>query len=393
MAHRTDAGGVSSGVGRYVRPSPASNRARLSERPVTNLRVRYHRLPAALEWLRQDSRRIGINFYYYLWQIGAASVARRIATEVDFDFVLHSTYVRYWQPSFFVLLSVPFIWGPVGGGESAPRGMWRGLGIRGQLFEAARAAARWCGEHDPFVRLTARRSMLCFATTAATANRLRRLGGRVVEIASVVSPWGRRCAHAWRSTASPLGPVRFVSIGRLVRWKGFHLGIAAFTRADLPGAEYYILGEGPDRKRLEGLIKQLGLSDRVKLLGPQPRESVLQQLGVAHVLVHPSLHDSGGWVCIEAMAAGRPVLCLDTGGPGEQVTAEVGIKIRPGDQGETVEELAQAMRRLAGDQELRARLGAAGKVRVQQRFTWETKIGCLLDRFNAEVARAYPPSA
>src|SRR2546430_4418443 len=42
---------------------------------------------------------------------------------------------------------------------------------------------------------------------------------------------------------------------------------------------------------------------------------------------HPSLHDSGGWVCLEAMAAGRPVICLDLGGPGYQVTEESGIKI------------------------------------------------------------------
>ena len=46
------------------------------------------------------------------------------------------------------------------------------------------------------------------------------------------------------------------------------------------------------------------------------------------MLIHPSLHDSGGWVCLEAMAAGRPVICLDLGGPGLQVTEKTGIKVK-----------------------------------------------------------------
>ena len=140
----------------------------LAERPVPSLHVRYHKLPRVLEWLNRDFQGIGINFHYYLWQAGAALIGRRLAEEIEFDFALHSTYVRYWQPSFFALLPIPFVWGPIGGGESAPLSLWRGLGIRGQCFEAARVIARWCGEHDPFVRLTARRSTLCFAATEAT---------------------------------------------------------------------------------------------------------------------------------------------------------------------------------------------------------------------------------
>ena len=65
------------------------------------------------------------------------------------------------------------------------------------------------------------------------------------------------------------------------------------------------------------------------------------------MLVHPSLHDSGGWVCLEAMAAGKPVICLDLGGPGEQVTRETGFKIPALDPDQAVKDMARAMAVLA----------------------------------------------
>ena len=58
---------------------------------------------------------------YYLWQIGAYRIGKRLHQQVRFDLVHHVTFVNYWLPSFLALLPVPFVWGPVGGGESAPK--------------------------------------------------------------------------------------------------------------------------------------------------------------------------------------------------------------------------------------------------------------------------------
>jgi hypothetical protein len=79
------------------------------------------------------------------------------------------TFVKYSTPSFLSLLPVPFIWGPVGGGESAPKDFWQGFSLRGKVYETLRNLARWLGEHDGFVQLTAQRCVLALATTKATA--------------------------------------------------------------------------------------------------------------------------------------------------------------------------------------------------------------------------------
>jgi glycosyltransferase involved in cell wall biosynthesis len=168
-------------------------------------------------------------------------------------------------------------------------------------------------------------------------------------------------------------PIRFVSIGRLLHWKGFHLGLRAFAQANLPDAVYWIVGAGPEMSKLQALAQELGVGDRVKFWHELSREETLQKLGECTALVHPSLHDSGAGVCLEAMAAGRPVICLDLGGPAVQVTKETGFKIAASTPERAVRDLADAMVRLASDRNLQKQMGEAGRKRVSETFNWEVK--------------------
>jgi glycosyltransferase involved in cell wall biosynthesis len=95
--------------------------------------------------------------------------------------------------------------------------------------------------------------------------------------------------------------------------------------------------------RLQTLAQDLGIAHRVKFWGRLPREQTLAKLGDCHILVHPSLHDTGGWVCVEAMATGRPVICLNLGGPAVQVTEETGFKIEAHNPEQAVRDLAASM--------------------------------------------------
>ena len=104
-------------------------------------------------------------------------------------------------------------------------------------------------------------------------------------------------------------------------------------------------------------------------------------------LVQPRLHESGGFVCLEAMAAGRPAICLDLGGPAVQVTAETGFKIPALNPEQAVAGLAQAMTSLANDPQLRSRMGLAGRQRVNQLFNWETKGQFLADVYEKILAQ------
>ncbi|TVP62270.1 MAG: glycosyltransferase family 1 protein [Nodularia sp. (in: Bacteria)] len=359
-------------------------KAELARNPIPNLHFVYFTLPF---WT--DSRRWGqsggMQLHYYLWQIQAYFVARRLHQKIDFDLMHHVTFVKYSNPCFLSLLPIPLVWGPLGGGESAPVSFWQDFSVKGKIYEIARSGARWLGEQDPFVRITAKRSAVVRATTKDTAQCLYKMGANHVQILPESGLSAEDIEHL-QQYELPNGPgVRFISMGRLLHWKGFHLGLRAFAQANLPNTEYWVVGDGPELQQLQTLTSDLGIAQKVKFWGKLPREKALGLLKDSHVLVHPSLHDSGGWVCMEAMAAARPVICLDLGGPAIQITEETGFKISADEPYQAVRDLAAAMIHLAKDPELKVSMGQAGRKLVSENYSWQV-VGERLNKLYLETA-------
>ena len=356
--------------------------ATLKLTPNPNLHFVYFTLPILGGFWRWGP--IAYLVHYYLWQVQAYFVARRLHQKIGFDVAHHVTFVRHSTPSFLAFLPIPFIWGPVGGGESAPDPFWRDFSFKNKVYEVLRSLARGFGEADPFARLTAQRSAVVRVTTEDTAVRVRAMGATKVEVFPEASLTEEEILRLIQCGTTNPSATRFISMGRLLHWKGFHLGLRAFAKAKLADAEYLVLGNGPDRQRLETLAQELGIEQQVKFCNRLPREEALQKLGSCTALVHPSLHDSGGWVCLEAMAAGRPVICLDLGGPSLQVTSETGFKVPAQDPEQAVQGLAEAMICLAKDPDLQVRMGLAGQQRVKEFYNWETR-GALISKFYQDV--------
>lgn len=357
--------------------SKAAIEAELSAHPIPNLHFVYFTLPF---W--QDSVRWGqsgaMQIHYYLWQIQAYFVARKLHQEIGFDVVHHVTFVKYSTPSFLSLLPVPFIFGPVGGGESTPKGFGRDFSSKAKLYEGARSLSRWMGEQDPFVRLTLRRSAFTQATTDDTAKRLYRLGANQVKVSPAIGLFPEQIHQLSQYPLPDNTPIRFVSIGRLLHWKGFHLGLKAFAQADLKDAEFWIIGDGPELARLQEQVDKDGITSQVKFWGLLSRSETFKKLAQCHTLVHPSLHDSGGWVCLEAMAAGRSVICLDWGGPAVQVTDQTGFKVPAQEPEQATQDIAAAMQKIASNVDLRVEMGRVGRQLVDENFSWSV-VGKRLD--------------
>lgn len=341
----------------------------LRKHPLQNLHFIYLDPPVWAAWL--PSAQVP---HYYFWQIEAYFVARKLLEQQHFDLIHHVTYVRYSTPSFLSLLPVPFVWGPVGGGEQAPEAFWRSFSIRGKAYEILRSLSHMIGEYDPFTKVTARHSLLARATTDDTAKRLHKLGATHVETVSALGLSQAEITQLGQYGTPAASPLRFITIARLLHWKGIHLGLQAFAQIAQQGDyEYWILGEGPERKALETLAQNMKLADRIKFLGQRSRDETLKTLSDCHVLLHPSLHDSGGFVCLEAMAAGRPVICLNIGGSAVQVTQETGFLVAADNPQQAIRDLAKAMSDLATNAELRGRMGQAGRSHVRANFSWEAK--------------------
>jgi glycosyltransferase involved in cell wall biosynthesis len=177
-------------------------------------------------------------------------------------------------------------------------------------------------------------------------------------------------------------PFRLISIGRLLHWKGFHLGLEAFARfhRTCPDSEYWVVGVGPEAGALKQLAADLGIAHCVTFWGRLPElADVYGKLAQADVLVHPALHEAFGNVCLEALAAGRPVICLDAGGPSLQVTDQCGFKAPVASLEQTLGSMADAMTLFYRDSDLRLRMGAAARERAGTHFHWARKA----ERMNA----------
>jgi glycosyltransferase involved in cell wall biosynthesis len=357
----------------------------LSTNPVPGLKVVYHDfIGVPRRWDGEDSL---ASLHYPLWQLSLYAAAKRLHRRIGFDIAQHVTWGRHWSPSLLSRLGIPFIWGPIGGGESTPAAFLEGLGARGRIAERCRNAARWIGEHDPFVKLTARHCDLALATTPETAQRLRALNVREIRLLGHAALSRSQTESLAALKAPPPQPLRFISLGRLLHWKGFHLGLQAFAQANIALAEYVIVGDGPQRERLETLAHRLNLGGRVTFTGWVPRNDALAQLERSHVLVHPSFHDSGGWACIEAMAAGRPVLCLDLGGPATIVDARSGVKIPSQDPQQAIRALADEMQRFAREPQRLLTLGASAREVAKTSYLWEHRVDAMAAIYTEVLSR------
>jgi glycosyltransferase involved in cell wall biosynthesis len=175
--------------------------------------------------------------------------------------------------------------------------------------------------------------------------------------------------------------VDIVAVGRLVEKKGFDVLLHAFRRVldSRPQSTLDIIGTGPLADELTELATRLGLDDRLRLTGARPHAAVLDRIATAKLLCLPARvardgdADSMPVVVKEAMARGVAVVATAVTAIPEMVDDEVGVLVPPDD----ASQLAAAVLRLLDDDDLRGRLGRAGRKRVEERFTLADEVGRL----------------
>ncbi|MGH7828211.1 MAG: glycosyltransferase [Candidatus Binatia bacterium] len=195
----------------------------------------------------------------------------------------------------------------------------------------------------------------------------------------------QRYACAERSLR-PNGAIKIVTIGRLVEKKGIGYGIQAVSQLvrRWPQIEYRIIGDGRLKDKLQGLIRDLGVAEQVKLLGWKSREEIRGLLQESDILLAPSVTSDDGdeegipVVLMEAAAYGRPVVSTRHSGISEAV--------RDGESGYLVPErdaraLAEKLAYLVEHPNTRAAMGAAGRKQVETHYD--------IRKLNEQLERIY----
>jgi len=238
-------------------------------------------------------------------------------------------------------------------------------GVELRWVQGSLRALKW------LVRWAARRSDRVVAISSYTAAELREL----VDVPVDVIPY-TAALPAPESRPSPRagGVPTVLFVGRLVERKGVAHLIEAVARLRERSLRLVVVGDGPERPRLETLARSRGALDRVEFRGKVSDAELRRAYGNADVFVLPSVLDARGdteglgVVLLEAMNYAVPVIASRIGGIVDIVAdGETGLLVPPGE--ETA--LASALDRVLSDPDLARRLGEAGRRRLHERFSWE----------------------
>ncbi|MDP3764364.1 MAG: glycosyltransferase family 4 protein [bacterium] len=170
-------------------------------------------------------------------------------------------------------------------------------------------------------------------------------------------------------------PKTIISAGRLVPWKGFSFLIELMK--DLPEWKLIIAGDGPEHANLKSQVSNLGLQDRVGLLGQIPRDELMQKISEADIFMLNTSFESFSFQIVEAMSLGVPVIATNIGNLAEIVENGVeGLLVEPNNKAQFL----NAINKLDNNKDFRKNIAEKAKIKAQK-FSIENTINELIKLF------------
>lgn len=295
---------------------------------------------------------------------------RRIMAH-DFDVVLRLVPMTAVLPSPFAFFlrkgPIPFVIGPINGGLPFAKGFSQAANQR-EWISGLRGLYRLL----PFARSTYRNAAAIIAASSQTCAEFADYRDKLF----FVPEPGIGCSVCSDDQRSPepAAKLELVFVGGLIPCKACDLALRAAAPLLQSGlARFTVLGDGPERNRLEQLAKSLGIEKDVFFCGWVSHEEVLNRLRSSDVMVFPSVRDFGAGVVFEALATGAVPVVADFGGPGDIVHPEVGYKVALTNEGDFVAQMEKILTELAENRDLLKRLRRQGMAYARECLTWDAK--------------------
>lgn len=358
--------------------------AELRERPRERLKIEWVTLGKWPDPWKPKRGLRGIRPHYVMWQRAAFAKVREFQEKNAFDLVHHVSWATLFQPPKLWKLGLPFIWGPIGGGQTWPANFFQYL-TQGRLLEHVRQGLVRLPRWNPWVRSALRGADLVLASNGETAKLLRQIGAKRVEYfadSGIHPNWLQPSKRTGQR-----GKLNMLWAGRCEPRKGLPLVLEAMAVSPDSDIRLTCAGEGPSLEEWKQLANRLGLGDRVQFLGLVPWTRMSELFASHDVFVFPSLRDSQGTVVLEAMARGLPLIALNHQGVANVLSDNAGIKVPVTDPTSTVRGMADAMRTLADNLSLRQQMGECALSRAAEHL-WDRRAETM-NRWYEEVVGSH----
>lgn len=271
--------------------------------------------------------------------------------------------------------SVPYVLGPVGGALDTPAAFRAETGTA-PLFTRLRALDGWRLRHDPALRASYTKAAMVLGVAPYVADIL-----AAVPLARFEAVLELGIDDLAPETLRPTvpGQLKLLHVGRAVRTKGLRDVVRALAHLkDRPGITLTSAGGGEEVDLCRAEAERLGVADRCRFLGRVPRDEVEALYASHDVFAFPSFREPAGGVLYEAMRWGLPVITAARGGPDSIIDDRCGLRLPVTDPQTLAADLAQAVRRLDDDGDLRLRLGHGARAKVGREGLWPQKARALV---------------
>ena len=339
----------------------------------------YFDLPEWLSWFKKGER--GLYLYYTLWTLVAIMRCRWMNRNGRWELTHFLTFGTLLWPQFGFLMNTPYILGPVGGGERIPLGLRQAFNLMGQAKIFARRLFQRLMVLNPIYLANLSRASRIFARTSETLEMLpqRHHHKAVLLLETAIGTEMLPEVSPERSNEV----LRIVSVGRLIasKFNSLFLEVLAGFKARWQRPFHVtVIGDGPERARLEAIRDELGLIE-VEFVGKKPSEEVYSALRAADIYFSTTMKEGGTWAFFEAIANHLPIVCLKVNGPDMIVGDGCGIKVSPDGHLAARDGLIEGLVLMSDSPALRAELAAKALAHVERNYTW--------DRVAATIDRAY----
>jgi hypothetical protein len=260
---------------------------------------------------------------YRKWCRYASFAAKGLNQEIKFDLAHHVTYATWRMGSPLAGIGIPWIWGPIGGGENFPVTMLRVLSPVAVLFEIVRGLNTMMAKRSRGVRCAAASAALVIPNNPETESLIISLGipkERIRRLCQSFLPEERLKRLKRKASITPreCGELRCLAGGNLEGRKGVAIALHSLAQLKRDGIpfRYTYLGRGPELEHLKVLADRLGISKVVNFVDSLSGDEYVQALQSSHVYLLPSLREGVPVTQMEAMAAGCVPVVADCGGAG-----------------------------------------------------------------------------
>nr|MCU0355756.1 glycosyltransferase [Cytophagales bacterium] len=290
--------------------------------------------------------------------------------------------------SYMYKLRKPFLFGPVGGGQTAPpafkayfRNEWK--------FEVIRDLIGWFYQRfNPACYNTLKQAALVLVSNKETFDAIKNVRQKKETIYELDTALARDFSPETFPERETRSKMRILWVGRIFSRKGLELVFQSLQKVDARKCDYTldIVGHGPWEHYIEEWKHQYGIADRVTWHGKLPYAEVKRFYKEADVFIFTSLRDAVGVQLLEAMAWGLPIVTLDMHGGGLLISPDYGIKVPPTTPEETTFKIAEAVQWLYDHPLERTEMGRRG-FDFAKTLNWDAKTDKMIDTYKSTLEK------